>query len=180
MGWDFTHAVHYKNGKVDRKAECDNRFTWGTHKVLRSSMKGTVYYGAVDDGNGNVFAVVALTTGKDRHDPYYNFGLKSMSEDMGPYYYDCPKSILDLLTETDDEDANNWRQKCREKAMADKWLNKLPIGAKIVWKENKVLTKHAPAYQFKTWFWYDEENHSYIQKKRVTEMNSRPYEEAVA
>lgn len=115
MGWDFCHATHYKtNGTVDRKAECDSRFTWGTHKVLRSSMKGTTYYAAIDFGDGNVGAVVVLTTGRDRRDPYFNFGMKVMSEDMHPFYYDCPKAILKLLTETDSENANEWRSKCRE------------------------------------------------------------------
>lgn len=178
MGWDFCHATHYKaDGKVDRKAELDARFTWGNHKVLKSSLKGTTYYAAVDLGEGNVVAVIAITSGADRNDPYYNFGTKVMDETMHPLYYDCPKGILDLLTETDNYNANIWRSKCREKKMADKWLSKLKIGEKIVWGEERILTKHAPAYQFKTWFWYDEENSCYISKKRVTEMNSRPYKE---
>lgn len=178
MGWDFCHAKYYKpNGSVDRKAECDARFTWGTYKVLKSSMKGTTYYAAVDDGKGNIFAVVALTAGQDRHNPYFNFGLKSMSEDMHPFFYDCPKGILDLLTGTDNQSANEWRSKCREKKLSGNWLKNLNIGDKIIWNEKRVLTKHAPAYQFRTWFWYDEDNNTYIQKKRVTEMNSRPYKE---
>ena len=178
MGWDFCHAKYYKtNGSVDRKAELDERFTWGDHKVIKSSMKGSVYYGAIDFGNGNVVAVIVLTSGADRNNPYFNFGAKVMDETMHPLYYDCPKAILDLLTETDDWNANEWRDKCRQNLMADKWLSKLNIGDKIIWCNERVLTKHAPAYQFKTWFWYDEENSCYISKKRVTEMNSRPYRE---
>jgi hypothetical protein len=39
---------------------------------------------------------------------------KNMSEDMMPYYFDCPKSILDLLTKTDNEHSNEWRKRCYE------------------------------------------------------------------
>ena len=37
-----------------------------------------------------------------------------MSEDMGPYRYDCPARILDLVTPTDSDTANRWRASCRE------------------------------------------------------------------
>ena len=57
-----------------------------------------------------------------------------MDETCGPYNCDCPKAILDLLTPTDSEWANKWRQACRE-TLANKAkpnaLNKLPIGTVI-------------------------------------------------
>ena len=176
MGWTSYHATHYKNGKVDRKAECDSQFTFGTHKVLKSTMKGRVYYGAIDTGNGNVVGVVCLTSGQDRHDPYYNFSIKVIDETMGPCESECPKSILDLLTPTDSEFANAWRERCRN-ATKGNWLKSVEIGQRIIWKRwdgtELTLLKHAPAYQFRTWFWYDEANHKYISKKLVTENNSR-------
>ena len=176
MGWTEYHATHYKNGKVDRKAECDG--LWNENcKVLKSTMRGSTYYCALQTPEGDVIGYVVLTSGTNRRDPYFNFGYKAMSETCGPFCYDCPKGILDLLTETDSENANIWRSKCREKQMADKWLSKLKIGDKIVWRNERILTKHEPAYQFKTWFWYDEENGVYISKKHVTEMNSIPYKE---
>ena len=30
MGWDYGRARYWKNGCIDRKAECDERFTWKT------------------------------------------------------------------------------------------------------------------------------------------------------
>jgi hypothetical protein len=36
-----------------------------------------------------------------------------MSETMGPYNYDCPASILDLLGPPGNEYAANWREACR-------------------------------------------------------------------
>lgn len=38
MGWTEYHASFYKNGKVDRKAECDNLWSKDC-KVLKSTMK---------------------------------------------------------------------------------------------------------------------------------------------
>ena len=155
MGWTSYHATHYKNGKVDRKAECDAYFMEGLNRgyydVLKSAMVGNTYYAAVkplkqyakdDEGNKiivdipeneqRVFAAIFLTS-IDSKD-YFNFSYKDMDETAGPCYYDCPKGILDLLTPTDSEWANNWRAKCREQ-LAKKHnpnaLNKLPVGTLI-------------------------------------------------
>ena len=35
---------------------------------------------------------------------------------MCPYSFDCPVGILDLLSPTDNELANEWREKCRQSA----------------------------------------------------------------
>lgn len=127
MGWDYTHAKHYlSNGKVDRKAECDDMFTWTSNgksvRVLKSAMRGRVYYAAVEvispEGERNVVGTICLTAGMNRRDPYFNFGVKVMDESYHPFYYDCPKGILDLLTETQDADSLEWRRKCEEKRKA--------------------------------------------------------------
>ena len=39
---------------------------------------------------------------------------KEITEDMGPFYWECPNNILDMLSETDNENALEWRAKCRE------------------------------------------------------------------
>jgi hypothetical protein len=155
MGWTSYHATHYKNGKVDRKAECDAYFMEGLNRgyydVLKSSMVGKVYYAAVKplkkynkDNDGNQIIVdipineqevigVVFLTSTDSKD-YYNFSYKEMDETVGPCYYDCPKGILDLLTPTNSEWANNWRTKCREQLEKKKnpnSLNKLPEGTVI-------------------------------------------------
>lgn len=182
MGWTEYHANYYKNGKVDRKAECDNLWSKDC-KVLKSTMKGSVYYGALQIPDGSVIGTVVITSGINRRNPYFNFGYKAMEETCGPCYYDCPKSILDLLTPTDSQWANEWREKCRRQLETKKtsWLKDVPIGGKVVWTRwdgtEMVLTKHAPACQFKTWFWLNESKWNYVKKKFVTEENTRPYQE---
>ena len=69
---------------------------------------------------------------------YCNFGYKDMDESCGPYQYDCPVSILNLLSPTEYEYAIEWRKACREnaakKAAARKdpnSLENLPLNATV-------------------------------------------------
>jgi len=39
---------------------------------------------------------------------------KEMTENEHPYFYECPNNILDMLSETDNENALEWRANCRE------------------------------------------------------------------
>ena len=171
MGWTEYLATHYKNGTVNRKAECDVLFDNSKTKVLKSRMVGSTYYAAVqvytpdkatniqwdteDDefskedklslpteiiipegmtdeeeisdylsekngfchfgfeiaqGKTEVIAVVVLTS--VRNGRY--FGYKDMDESELPFYYNCPESILKLLTPTENANANEWRKRCRE------------------------------------------------------------------
>lgn len=152
MGWTSYHATHYKNGKIDRKAECDAYFLEGLNRgfyeVLKSSMVGSTYYAAVkplkkyggEDGlfvdipeeEQWVFAAIFLTS-TDTKD-YYNFSYKDMTENYGPYRRECPKGILDLLTPTENEYAKEWRKACYEnlkKKRDPNRLSNLPIGTAI-------------------------------------------------
>lgn len=158
MGWTSYHAEHYKNGSVDRKAECDAYFMEGLNRghfeVLKSSMVGRVYYAAVKTllrgvkKNGSdeyvyepipedeqeVWGAIMLTS-VDMKD-WFNFSYKTMDETCGPCYNDCPKGILDLLSPTDSQWANDWRKACYENIAKKKdpnSLNNLPWGSIIEW-----------------------------------------------
>ena len=178
MGWTSYQATHYKNGKVDRKAEMDERFTQYEHEgsdfnggtchypqmtVLKSAMVGSVYYAAVETKRTGeepvVWAAICLTS--TDWDDGMNFGYKDMDETMHPYQYNCPKGILDLLSETDNESALEWRKMCiehRKNKNNPDTLSNLPIGSIIEYRRDGKdirLTKHAPGYQFKRPFWWD-------------------------
>ena len=180
MGWLEYHATHYKNGKVDRKAEMDAKYNWEDVnrkiEVLKSSMVGSTYYAAIKsfnktNGCEDVTAIVCLTSANTKD--YYNFAYKDMDESMGPYKYDCPKGILDLLTPTDSIYANEWRKQCYEqlaKKQDKSSLSKLPIGSEIkftLYGDEHRAYKHPPAYQFKRPFWKLITTSGYISVKRI-------------
>ena len=156
MGWTSYHATYYnKHGEIDRKRECDAYWLEGLNRgyfeVIKSSMVGATYYGAIralkrrtknntvediPENEQSVFGVVFLTKTDCRS--YYNFCYKDMDETMGPYAYDCPAGVLSTLTDTDNENAIEWRNKCRESLFSKKEYRKnrsiltdLPVGSVI-------------------------------------------------
>jgi hypothetical protein len=54
-----------------------------------------------------------------------------MDETMGPVESRCPERILDLLTPTDSEYANEWRARCRAFHAASKARPKIKVGMKL-------------------------------------------------
>lgn len=76
-------------------------------EVLEVAPVGNVYYAAYRK-DGVTSAVVVLT---GRSKGYLN--LKPIREQEGPFYHDCPASILDRLDPTDHKWAQSWREKCR-------------------------------------------------------------------
>ena len=139
MGW--WGKAHYScpKGKdrikaviEDEQKNCENaQYKW---EVIDSAIKGSTVYLATsrtnkETGEAEVWAEVCLT----RWDPKGFFMVKSMSEDMGPYYYDCPKHILDKLTAPYNDSAREWREKCEAKRTAAQKseIKKLPMDTRI-------------------------------------------------
>lgn len=178
MGWTYQAAKFYKeNGSIDRKAECDNMCNWENetkkYEVLKSTMKGRVYYAAGKEtdkvtGNTNVFAWVILT-GTDNKS-WCNFGYKMMDETVGPCECDCPKSILELLTGPHNDYAREWRERCWANLSNKKSLSSIKIGEVIEFQygmDRIRVRKMPPAYQFKTPWFYREDNNTYVKKNHI-------------
>lgn len=174
MGWTSYNAEFYKNGKVDRKAEMDNRWTqeesekYPKLRVLKSSMVGNIYYAAIEVSRGGkieeVFATTAITSTNMKD--YYNFSYKDLDETMGGCNYDCPVGILNLLTPTDNEYALQWRAEClkqRKKKKEKEDLRKSLIQGK------KYLIK---LWNGKT---FEAEWSTYMNRKRFVNYNERRY-----
>lgn len=110
-------------------------------KVLATARKGGVIYAAFEKEDGTVFAFVSPF-----HATRGEFIYKEQSEEMGPCDAECPAKILALLTETDYEYANEWRERCRQniaKAILDKErAAKVTAGTKIVTAEPVFYGKH--------------------------------------
>lgn len=128
MGWTGL-MVESNPTKKERKEILDQEFTWfdergqsGGGRIIKSAMVNSVYYGAYEsykkrDGieyDNYISAIVCLTQFHD-----HEFMYKDMSEEMGPYEYNCPFSILQKLSPIlhdgiGDIWAKEWRNKCLE------------------------------------------------------------------
>lgn len=116
MGWDGI-LISEPHKTTAEKIECFKKYY--NYDFEKVSIKNGVLYGAVKGvdrltNESIVWALVAIIKFSTR-----NFQTemccKLMDETEHPYYYDCPKSILDLLSNTDNEQALEWRAKCRER-----------------------------------------------------------------
>lgn len=116
MGWDET----FKAKGITSKAFFQREFK---DHLIELKVKGNVAYGAYKDDIGNIFALVILM--RRKKDPYFNFAYKVMDETVGPYNYDCPNSILRLLTPPLNEHSRIWRSKQNGKHNADLILRPL-------------------------------------------------------
>lgn len=124
IGWKGTEMGWTFQAKPDNvKAYLDEGLTWtndyGTRRVLASAIVAArEYYAAVEhvhpSGKREVWAATYLLQFVPKAYDGLTFGYKDMTEHMGPYIWRCPEKILALLTETDNEYANRWREKCRE------------------------------------------------------------------
>lgn len=104
------YQYHFFKKLSDRKRFLDDNINNGNGNlhVLKSMMRGTVYYAAVKHGN-DIFGTVAKTY-LDQGELIFDL----ISEDEGPYYTECPVSILKMLTPTENEYAKQWRDNCYE------------------------------------------------------------------
>ncbi|MGB5083320.1 MAG: hypothetical protein WBO09_01670 [Methylocystis silviterrae] len=123
MGWLYMRSL---DGHSGPRQYLDAQFTYErpnvTSKVIKSALiRMRVYYAAVehiykDIGQRDVWGLVCLVHYNPRDREGYIFGYKDMEESMGPCECECPSSILDLLTPTDNEYAQEWRARCRARA----------------------------------------------------------------
>ena len=133
MGWTGCRATHYKRGKIDKKAAMDHEFgknpDWGT--IVKSAVVGSTYYAAIHSTKYDVvWGLVCLVRTKNNIEICY----KDMDETMEPYYYDCPKGVLDALTPLDDprfdylgKESKEMAQKWRDDCKANRELKKTEI-----------------------------------------------------
>lgn len=98
MGWTYTDRTKGTPDKEWYARECDHP---GGRVLDCASTLGTSYlaYALLDKDTGatlGVIGIVVLT--RWSRDDRYNFGYKSMTEDVGPCESRCPERILRQLT----------------------------------------------------------------------------------
>lgn len=97
------------------------------HEVVRKSGK---YWAIRNLETGDVNGLVVLSHVNGR-----NKSWKYVDDFMGPAEDDCPATILNLLTPTDNEYANDWRERCRKNIERKKAQPKVKEGDVIVFDE---------------------------------------------
>ena len=132
MGWLYPY--HTKT-RADLVKGLRAEYNTPTHKILRSQCAGNRFWalceGTRSDGQVIRYILLCLLQGPERNDPGGSWGYKDMDESVGPYYYDCPLSYLDLATEPLNETAAVWRAKVRMYWEQRKQLSK-PCAGMIV------------------------------------------------
>lgn len=97
---------------------------------------------------GHTFGLVVLQR-RTRRDSYgHNYYRKEIDETMGPNEAECPVRILDLLTETDSQYAQEWRAACRGNAARKASLPKIKKGDVVQFAQPLAFTNGASADTF--------------------------------
>jgi hypothetical protein len=81
------------------------------------------YLALKEKATGEVSALIVLSKRRNGQ-----VALKAIDESSGPFVYDCPRKVLELLTPTYSEFAIEWRTKAAQQLVAPK----LEIGDKII------------------------------------------------
>lgn len=124
MGWTTTYEDVGNDSKSIREF-LRKEFTWEKCEVIDDAKVGNTVFQAIRERKtGEAFGMVILI-GRDQGFLSY----KDMSEDMGPYQYNCPLHILDKLSPTTDKWANEWRRGCRNYHAKHKSQKQIPSGS---------------------------------------------------
>lgn len=119
-------------------------------KVLKSALVNfREYYCAlsiVDNRTGSKKVVAGVAKIEYDNKDFDNFSYKAMDETYGPFLYNCPESVFNLLTETDNDFAIEWREKQKKIIDQKKVLSSMIPESKIFFKvdeqsQPRVLTK---------------------------------------
>jgi hypothetical protein len=106
MGWTAGHLQGPFTARAAIEFDLGSEFA---ARVIDTARYGQVIYAAVRSNDGeDVFGFVLLAERRDG--VLYT---KPISEDMGPVEDHCPSHILDQLTEPSNQNAREWRERCR-------------------------------------------------------------------
>lgn len=115
-------TYYYEKRHNETMLEFISRHEFSGCKVVASSIKLTQAYFACELGDQSVIGVVVLIYRDHKNG---TIGLKVMEESMGPFNYQAPNKLIDLLTPTNCEASNRWRQSCRDYNAHTATLNKV-------------------------------------------------------
>lgn len=127
--------------ELSQAPTADNPRAWGFEYITeRGSTVYAIGWSDAPDRPRYYFGLVCLTSRRNGL-----FAYKDMTEDMGPYKYDAPAKMLDMLDRLAPNPpgkyAAEWRRKCREHQAATK--------ARTVWQAGDRVQYGRDAYTLK-------------------------------
>ena len=190
MGWTGI-LVSVSNKEFNRKQFLDSEFTYefknngteGMCEVVKSSMVGSTWYGAIHYHSkapisgiekDYVYGMVILTQFKNNE-----FMYKEIPETAGPNYYDCPQSILNLLSPCSEiEDYRDWAKEWREKCVKQRKITlakRHHLSLKVSWlkEERKLVWTHSGKRGFYTDGVYRYSSR-YLNANNIIEVDGKP------
>ena len=109
MGWSF-NCVDYGRKAFIESLTGQSHFS-DTYKPIAHRVVSNHVWQVVEHlPTGKRYICLDLIA-KERNG---GWGYKGLSEDMGPYHYDCPLSLLAMCTEPLNDNAKAWREKVQE------------------------------------------------------------------
>ena len=110
MGWTTT----YKPAGTSVDSFFDKEFAGSSIEFVgKGCLKNlSEYYRACYNKKTNTYFALVCRIHFER-DSYYNFSYKDMDESENPYFYNCPKRIMDIIERSQpiNEYAKKWRAK---------------------------------------------------------------------
>ncbi|MEO7381023.1 MAG: hypothetical protein ABIV25_04700 [Paracoccaceae bacterium] len=105
---------------------------------------------------------------------------KDMSEDMGPGAVRCPKRILDRLTDTSSDDANEWRAACRARLEERSARPTISAGTRVRFAEPLTFSNGDQRDLFElikgsTFRAVDPDGYVWSQRYTISSWRERPY-----
>jgi hypothetical protein len=187
MGWTFMPKPYEGTSEWFK-----GQLTWTSENGATSRPLATAIvanseaYAAVEtihaDGRREVWAAAFMLKSDPKDPDGCTFGYKDMDETVGPYIDRCPARILDLLTPTESNYANEWRARCRAR-LARLARNKVSDGEIIQFDTALSFGRYGAADTFrvtmdgrKVHFWaLDTDTHQRRFLCRITNWSEREF-----
>ncbi len=121
MEWKSTHKQ--KGEKIGDFLNKELPINKKDEELISLFMYGNIAYVAIQNTNNNEVSAQVILTKQDRNQ-YKNFSYKAIHENELPQHFDCSKGVLNALTPTDNENANQWREQCKIQRMKRSTITK--------------------------------------------------------
>ena len=146
MGWSFRCDPSFGRKEQIEEVKRPGHFSPG-YEALEHRVVGNNVWTLLEF-EGERFIALTMMKGGGRNS---GWGYKGVNEMMGPVEVNCPLSLLDKCTETDDEYALSWRRRVRQYHAARKARPQPETGCLVALGDHQ-LRLHSEAGSRRGWY----------------------------